>query len=137
VAETERLGPRGYSPEASRKTYDRLFMLARRALKADRSAVVDAVFARPKERAAIETIARDGKAEFIGLWLDAPEKTMISRVEERHGDASDARAEIVHQQLTYDLGEIAWARVSAAGAPDQVLAAALKRVDGEGQRSAR
>jgi hypothetical protein len=137
VAETERLGPRGYSPEASKKTYERLFMLARRALKAGRSVVVDAVFARPKERAAIEAVAREGKAEFIGLWLDAPEETMISRVEERHGDASDARAEIVRQQLTYDLGEIDWARVSAADAPDRVLATALKRVKGGGQRSAR
>lgn len=137
VAETERLGPRGYSPEASRKTYERLFMLAGRVLEAGRSVIVDAVFARPKERAAIAAVASEKLAPFIGLWLDAPEEVMVSRVEDRRGDASDASAEIVRQQLTYNLGEIDWARISTPGAPDEVLSAALRQVESDPQRSAR
>ncbi|MDP2619807.1 MAG: AAA family ATPase [Hyphomicrobiales bacterium] len=137
VAETERLGPRGYSPEASQKTYERLFTLAGRVLGAGRSVIVDAVFARPKERGAIKAVAREREAPFTGLWLDTPEEVMIARVEDRRRDASDARAEIVRQQLTYDLGEIDWARVAAAGTPGEVLAAALRQVQSGSQRSAR
>ena len=130
VSETERLGPRGYSPDATRRTYARLLDLAKRVLDAGCSVVVDAVFARPKERAAIEQVARDAGVDFAGLWLEAPERMLISRIEARRGDASDARAEIVRQQLTYDLGEIGWPRVPAAGAPDAVLAQARERLTG-------
>jgi uncharacterized protein len=137
VAETERLGPRGYSPVASQRTYERLFNLARRVLAAGRSAIVDAVFARPKERAAIEVIAREMGAPFTGLWLEAPEEVMICRVEGRRGDASDAGAEIVRQQLTYELGKIDWARVSTVGMPHEVLAAVLRQAKIGSQRSAR
>lgn len=137
VAESERLGPRGYAPEAGRRTYERLYMLARRVLAAGRAVIVDAVFARPEERAAIEAVARERSVAFAGLWLEAPAEIMISRVEERRGDASDARAEIVRRQLACDLGGIAWARVPAAGAPDSVLAAAIERVEDALQRSAR
>ena len=39
---------------------------------------------------------------------DAPAETLIARVEQRRGDASDADRRVVKEQLGYDLGEIAW-----------------------------
>jgi hypothetical protein len=46
---------------------------------------------------------------------------MIARVERRRGDASDATAEVVRRQLEWDLGDVSWTRVSAEGAPAEVL----------------
>jgi predicted kinase len=50
---------------------------------------------------------------------------MIERVERRRGDASDATAGVVRRQLEWDLGDVGWTRVSAAGAPAEVLKRAL------------
>ena len=40
----------------------------------------------------------------------------------RRGDASDADRRVVREQLTYDLGDIPWTHVDAAGTPEQSLA---------------
>jgi hypothetical protein len=58
------------------------------------------------------------------MWLTAPEETLVARVESREADASDAGAAVVRKQLGFDPGEIAWARIDAAGAPDEVRARA-------------
>ena len=115
VAETARLSPEGYTREATEKTYAALYAKAQFALAAGHSVIVDAVFLHPGERHAIEAVARDASATFTGLWLTAAEATLKSRVDARTGDASDATAAIVTQQLGRESGPIAWTVIEAGG----------------------
>lgn len=126
VAETERLGPEHYTPAASRKVYEALFDRADRALAAGRAVVIDAVFAREGERKAAEDLALRRGVAFRGIWLEARPETLKARVTARHGDASDATAEVVAAQLGYDLGKLAWTRIDAAGTPEEVQARIAK-----------
>jgi len=124
VGETERLPPEGYQAEVSERVYAQLLDKARRALAANHAAIVDAVFAKPAERAAIEAVARELGRPFVGLWLTAPRETLMARVGARRGDASDADRAVVAQQLGYDTGAVSWSRVEASGSPAQCLEAA-------------
>lgn len=110
VAETEKLPAAAYTSKAGERVYERLRTLARRVLAAGQSVIVDAVHARPDERDAIEAVAREAGAVFEGVWLEAPQAELVRRVQARTGDASDADAAVVRQQLAYDLGEIRWCR---------------------------
>jgi hypothetical protein len=124
VAETERLPASAYTPDEAKKTYDRVLDRARAALGAGHSAIIDAVQARPAERAAVERLARDLGVPFTGLWLEAPAAVLIARVDARTGDASDASAAVVERQLAYDLGEIGWLRIEVGGTPEAAILAA-------------
>ncbi|MDI4656143.1 AAA family ATPase [Xanthobacter autotrophicus] len=110
TAETQKLPPDAYTPEATKEVYARLRTLAARVLVTGHSVIVDAVHARPDERDAIGEVARQAGADFHGWWLEAPEGELIRRVEARSGDASDADAAVVRRQLAYDLGDISWTR---------------------------
>ena len=72
------------------------------------------------------------RCDFLGLWLTAPDETLIARVEQRQGDASDADRRVVKEQLGYDLGEITWSQIDAGGAPEAVMAAALGKLSEAG-----
>ena len=99
-----------YSPEASARVYAACFARAERVLRAGHSVVLDAVFARPDERAAAEALARKVRVPFQGIWLDVPKDVAQQRVTDRKGDASDATASVVERQFGYDLGAIDWER---------------------------
>ncbi len=114
VAETEPLPPEAYAPEVSPRVYQRLRDLARRALKAGQSVILDAVHARPEERAAVEAVARDLGVPFTGIWLEAPTHLLIARVEQRRDDASDADAAVVRRQEAFDIGPLSWTRLATA-----------------------
>ncbi|MFG1204328.1 AAA family ATPase [Xanthobacter aminoxidans] len=114
VAETEKLPPEAYAAEVSPRVYERLRTLARRVLASDYTVIVDAVHARPEERDAIESVAREAGVPFAGLWLDVPAEELVRRVEARRGDASDADAAVVRHQLGYNLGIIRWTRSTRA-----------------------
>jgi aminoglycoside phosphotransferase family enzyme/predicted kinase len=118
---TDRLGPEAYTPELAPRVYAALRERAAAALAAGRAVVVDAVHARPEERAAIEAVATDAGRRFDGLWLEASPQTLTTRLEGRHGDASDATAAVLQQQYGYDTGAIAWRRVETAGAIPTIL----------------
>lgn len=115
VAETERLPPDSYTQESSDKVYDLLMQKARVAMKAGHSVIVDAVFSKPDERAAIEQAAARQGVPFSGLWMNAPRETLMERVAARKGDASDATTDVVERQLEYSTGPIRWQPINAGG----------------------
>lgn len=115
VPETQRLDRQHYRIGVAQRVYDILDARARLALAAGHSVIVDAVFAKPEERDAIAAVAHGCGRRFVGLWLNAAPETLIARVEQRRGDASDADRRVVNEQLGYDLGPIAWHLVDASG----------------------
>lgn len=114
AADTDRLPPSTYTREVSDTIYAGLRHKAGRALRAGQSVVVDAVHSLPAEREAIEAVARENGAPFIGIWLDAPGSLLRDRVAARRGDASDADAAVVEFQMGQDTGPITWHRIDAS-----------------------
>jgi aminoglycoside phosphotransferase family enzyme/predicted kinase len=119
VAETEMLPKPAYTAEATAKVYATLAAKARRVVASGHSAIVDAVFAQPGERAAIANAA--GSADFAGLFLTADLQSRLERIGARTGDASDANAAVVQEQEKFALGRINWARVDASGTPEETF----------------
>lgn len=110
VALEERMPAGSYTPEASAKIYAAFMARAERVLRAGHSVVLDAVFAKPAERAAAEALARKVGVPFQGIWLDVPKQVAQERVAARKGDASDATPEVIERQFGYQLGDIGWER---------------------------
>jgi aminoglycoside phosphotransferase family enzyme/predicted kinase len=120
LAETDKLPQAAYAREVTAKIYASLAAKARRVLAAGHSAIVDAVFADPRERADIKQAA--GDAVFHGLFLTASLDVRIARVGARKADASDADARVAQAQEQYDLGAMTWRQVDASGTPEATLA---------------
>jgi predicted kinase len=122
IALDRRMPAGWYTPEHAAAVYDELHRLAVIALQAGRSVVLDAVYAKPQERAAARQAAERAGVAFTGLWLDAPTDLMRRRIGSRTGDASDATSTVVDRQAGYDLGDIAWARLDASVGIDSLAA---------------
>ncbi len=116
-----RLGPEGYGPEMTERTYEALYDEVAAVLRSGQSAVADAVFARPEQRDAIAAVARRLGVPFDGLWLEAAPEVMARRIESRGRNASDATVEVLARQLEYDLGDIAWRRFDTGVSKDESL----------------
>jgi uncharacterized protein len=115
IPETQRLGPAGYALHVTARVYRRLDDVAGAELVVGKSVIVDAVFQREPERAAIEAVAQRASADFVGLWLEASHEARRTRVDARRGDASDATPEIGDAQAARDCGVITWHRIDATG----------------------
>lgn len=126
VDEMVRLGAASYSPGTSGKVYGILLEKARTVLRAGHSVVVDAVYPRAELRQAIEDVATQLEVPFHGIWLQAAPERLVARVSARQGDASDADAGVVRQQLAADIGALSqsWHVVDANGTRDDILARA-------------
>ena len=119
---TERLPEEAYRPEVSDRVFDEVAELARRFLHAGHAVIADGVYARPEQRARIETVGSSAGVPFTGLWLTAPEPVLEGRVEARQADASDADARVVRLQRAIDESEITWTPVRADRPLDAVAA---------------
>jgi hypothetical protein len=129
IAPEDRLPPEAYDRSVNQRVYDRLLELAGICLRAGTSCVVDAVFARAGERAAIADLAGERGAPFTGVWLEAPAPVLRDRVDARAraaADASDATSRIVDRQLDYALGEIDWYLLDASRPTEAVCREVLE-----------
>jgi len=91
-----------YGPEASRRTYERLSAIARTALAAEKTIIVDATSLDRKRRTALLEAARQVGAPALILACDAGISTLEDRVltrEARNQDPSDAGVEVLRKQL--------------------------------------
>src|SRR5207244_12320618 len=79
--ETEKLPPDAYDPKVTAKVYDLLVDKARRVVAAGHSAVVDAVYADERERAAIRMVAAEAGSRFRGIYLEIGRAHVKQRVE--------------------------------------------------------
>jgi aminoglycoside phosphotransferase family enzyme/predicted kinase len=124
--ETQRLPAEAYEAEVSKRLYAALNDKAGRIVGAGYSVIVDAVFAEPAERTAVEAAARKAGALFHGLFLTADLGTRLERISGRGPDASDADASVAQLQETFELGEMTWTRLDASGTPAETLARARR-----------
>lgn len=129
IGETEKLPAVAYQPAVSERVYAGVLQKTRRILTAGHSAIADAVFARPGERAAIAAAAKTTGVSLRGLFLTAALATRLTRVNRRAPDASDADARVAREQEQYPLGAIDWTAIDASGAPQETLARALAALD--------
>lgn len=125
----QRLGPEGYTPGMNARVYRTLFERARRAVRGGRPVIVDAVFARPTDREAVEGVARAAGVPFAGLWLEGPPEALAERLERRRVDASDADAAVLRLQLTQETGPVSWHRIDAASSAAATLERARSVLD--------
>jgi uncharacterized protein len=137
LSEAEKLPASAYIEDVNVRVYAALTDKARRIVAAGHSVIVDAVFAKPQERAGIADATQSTGVPLQGLFLTADTAIRLARVGARVGDASDADAAVAHAQERYALGRLEWASVDASGTPEATLAhakAALRPslIDGYG-----
>jgi aminoglycoside phosphotransferase family enzyme/predicted kinase len=119
--ESERLPPQAYAADVTAQVYAVIADKARRTIAAGHAAILDAVFAQPDERALAEASAEVFGVAFHGFYLEAPLATRLARVGARSRDASDADADVVLAQESYDLGPLTWTQIDAGASPDDTL----------------
>lgn len=113
VSPETRLPAAAYQPDISARVYALMFEQAGAILASGHSVIVDAVFDRETDRAAIEAVAVDTGTAFQGIWLEAPAGVLLERVDARQGDPSDADRDVLRKQLQRDLGRLEWSRIDA------------------------
>ncbi|MEK9670897.1 MAG: AAA family ATPase [Rhodospirillaceae bacterium] len=121
-----RLPSQFYTPDHSARTYAACFDEIRTAIAAGRSAVFDAVQAKPCERAGIEKLARELGVPFTGIWVTAPPEYRLDRVANRQANVSDVTEQVARKQENFDLGQVAWAMVDSSGKKKETIAQGLK-----------
>ncbi|MFI4933770.1 MAG: AAA family ATPase [Caulobacterales bacterium] len=108
VGPLDRLPPEAYDAAMGERVYGEMQAIARRTLAAGRSTVLDAVFLRAEERRGAEALADELGAPFEGVWLQGSPELLRARLAARTGDASDADARVLAEQLDRDPGPIDW-----------------------------
>ncbi|MBT4710506.1 MAG: AAA family ATPase [Alphaproteobacteria bacterium] len=122
VGPLDRLGPDGYTPDVTVAVYAGILQDAELALSAGHAVILDAVYARPTERAAVNDLAQRLDIPFTGIWLTGIQQTLLERVAARTNDASDADGAIVRAQAEFDTGPMDWTEVEAEGSEHETSA---------------
>ena len=125
----ERLEAEAYRSDVTQAVYRAIGIRAADVLAAGAAVIVDATFLSPEFRAAITGVAERATVPFTGVWLDAPMEAMEQRLNERVGDASDATAEVLRQQLAQGEGSISWMRFDSSGPPEKLAATIAAAID--------
>ncbi len=131
--ETDRLPAAAYQPEVSQRIYRMIEQRAGQILSQGHSVVVDAVFAREDERAALESVAQGLNVPFMGFFLTTDLATRQRRIGHRTADASDATEKIAEFQENYDIGRLGWTTIDASGTPEQTFEQCRPRLSMSGQ----
>lgn len=121
VAPEQRLPQSAYSEAASTAVFAELAAAIGTVASGGHSAIADAMFLRPAQRAAVMQAAADSGTPFLGIWLTAPLEVLEARLSSRVGDASDATIAVLRAAAQYDRGGGEWLTIDAADV-DQVLA---------------
>lgn len=129
VSPETRLPPSAYGEAVTARVYGLMMEQAELALRAGHSVIVDAVSARPDQRAALSALAARLAVDFAGLWLEAEAGDLKRRIEARRNNASDATVEVLERQLDYDLGPIDWHRIDSSGDKVQTVKRAKEILD--------
>jgi predicted kinase len=129
VAPETRLPPKHYTRRNDDETYEALFESADDHLACGNSVILDAVFMARSERDVAEALADRYRADFTGIWLEAPERDRVARVNARGNDASDATEKVVREQSRRSVGEIHWHRVRTNRPQELIVAAARAALD--------
>jgi predicted kinase len=130
-AENEPLPSDAYTADVTESVYAAICDKASRVLNAGHSAVLDAVFSKPEERAVAASVARAANAVFHGLFLTADLPTRLRRIGGRAADASDAGAAVARQQEHFDVRAIEWTCIDAGGTPEATLEAVIAVVSNQ------
>jgi aminoglycoside phosphotransferase family enzyme/predicted kinase len=86
-----------YGADATERTYQRLFTLARTILQAGYPVILDAAFLQQDERMQALALARELGVPFWILHCEAPEEVLRQRLLARRGDASEADTTVLAQ----------------------------------------
>jgi uncharacterized protein len=124
-AET-RLPQAAYRPEVSAEVYRELSMRAQDLLANGVSVVADAVFDKEDNRLKMSAAARQAKARFTGIWLEADASTLRRRVREREAGPSDATLDVLAKQLERKPQVSDWQTVAADAPLEKVVRMALE-----------
>ncbi len=88
-----------YTPDATERTYAHLEKIARDALTAGWSVLVDAAFLRRTQRDRFRALATKLNTPFSILACEAPYDELSRRLKARRGDASEATVEVLESQM--------------------------------------
>jgi hypothetical protein len=92
--------PADYSPESRDAVYDALFDRAEGLLRAGHRVVLDATFLRRDQRERVRELAERLQLPWAWVQCEAPVEVMLARLAARQGDASEADARVLMQQLS-------------------------------------
>jgi predicted kinase len=126
VEPTTGLGPEGYTRAVTTRVYETMARVAAGALAAGRTVIADAVHGTPGQRTGIEGVAREAGVSFTGLWLEASESVLLTRVDARPPDVSDADGEVVRRQSMSEIGDVGWLRLATSLPEAEVAREAAK-----------
>jgi aminoglycoside phosphotransferase family enzyme/predicted kinase len=132
VDPTTRLPASAYAAAASRAVYDDVLQAAQAVARAGYVAIVDAVCGETWQRKAIREAAAAAGVPFTGVWLHASESVLVTRLEQRSLDASDATAEVLRHQQQHLNGPEDWARIDSSAPLERVIAAVHAALDTPG-----
>jgi uncharacterized protein len=122
--ETVRLPSSAYKPDVSNRVYEALDRQAEIALRSGQSVIVDATFLDEFEANAVSDIATRAKANFRGIWLQAPTGPLLRRLFNRTNDASDATAAVLRRQPVAE-APAGWTCLDASRTPAEIRYAAM------------